>query len=541
MKMSRHDHNIKFPSECESRFLYIHIVYAGRDLFLCGIRVSRCVRNLASPSHVAVRSVVSNSSDHLKSDHACLVAESASKLPVKAILLCGGIGQRMSDTLHHLRDSDNSELSLRSDCPVSKQFVSIHGIPVFIYSFTELLRSPIVSELVISTKREWNLKVLELIDTYTGPLLRHIASLGESSKCRENLLDNFSEACPVKVCAPGLDSISSHRISDYKIHLGKFPFFVYDLEEHCCILSTSPSWSEAYHSAIGFSGSRYKIISLCISGASRAGSVYNALERKNALGSHMPGCCRADYIALVHDSVRPLLGRVALQSLVSASVEFGGALPAVCVFDTIKTPQAFRASILKRAYVSAFSSGDYSGLTDDSSFVERVKWAGKNPGRSTVPGLPGRRRRELSDEQLCEIKDAFSIFDTNGSGHIEAREFKMVLKALGFDPSTDEMYSIMSVVDKEGTGSVSYDDYFKIVKTKILDRDPMEEISKAFKLFADPTTGTISLKDLRRVADELGEVISDDELGEMIKEADRDNDGVVNESDFKKIMLHLGY
>lgn len=44
----------------------------------------------------------------------------------------------------------------------------------------------------------------------------------------------------------------------------------------------------------------------------------------------------------------------------------------------------------------------------------------------------------------------------------------MVLKALGFDPSTDEMYSIMSAVDKEGYGTVSYDEYFKIVKTKIV-------------------------------------------------------------------------
>ncbi|GFE52986.1 centrin [Babesia ovis] len=168
--------------------------------------------------------------------------------------------------------------------------------------------------------------------------------------------------------------------------------------------------------------------------------------------------------------------------------------------------------------------------------MSSAKWAGKNSGRGPAPGVNSRRRRELSDDQVAEIKDAFSIFDTNGSGRIEAREFKMVLKALGFDPSTDEMYSIMSAVDKEGHGTVSFDDYFKIVKAKILDRDPMEEIAKAFKLFADVNTGTISLKDLRRVADELGEVISDEELAEMIKEADRDNDGVVSEAEFMKIM-----
>ncbi|GBE59309.1 centrin [Babesia ovata] len=165
-----------------------------------------------------------------------------------------------------------------------------------------------------------------------------------------------------------------------------------------------------------------------------------------------------------------------------------------------------------------------------------MKWQTKPGVRGSAPSITGRRRRELTEEQIAEIKDAFTIFDTNGTGRIEARELKMVLKALGFDPSTDEMYSIMSMVDKDGFGTVTYDDYFKIVKTKILDRDPAEEIAKAFKLFADVNTGTISLKDLRRVADELGEVVSDEELAEMIKEADRDNDGVVSEAEFMKIM-----
>lgn len=63
------------------------------------------------------------------------------------------------------------------------------------------------------------------------------------------------------------------------------------------------------------------------------------------------------------------------------------------------------------------------------------------------------------------------------------------------------------------------------VSDKILQRDPLEEIRKAFKLFDEDGTGRISLRNLRHIALELGETIDDDELRAMIDEFDLDGDG----------------
>ena len=68
------------------------------------------------------------------------------------------------------------------------------------------------------------------------------------------------------------------------------------------------------------------------------------------------------------------------------------------------------------------------------------------------------------------------------------------------------------------------------------ERNVKDDLVQAFRFFDDDETGKIALKDLKRVAKELGERYSDEELQAMIDEADRDRDGGVNLEEFLNVM-----
>ncbi len=61
-------------------------------------------------------------------------------------------------------------------------------------------------------------------------------------------------------------------------------------------------------------------------------------------------------------------------------------------------------------------------------------------------------------------------------------------------------------------GTIDFNDFLSMMTQKMSEKDSKEEILKAFRLFDDDETGKISFKNLKRVAKELGENLTDEEL-----------------------------
>uniref|UniRef100_A0A8B9UG50 EF-hand domain-containing protein n=2 Tax=Anas TaxID=8835 RepID=A0A8B9UG50_9AVES len=160
----------------------------------------------------------------------------------------------------------------------------------------------------------------------------------------------------------------------------------------------------------------------------------------------------------------------------------------------------------------------------------------RKPGLGTTQRKKSGLKPELTEEQKQEIREAFDLFDTDGSGSIDVKELKVAMRALGFEPKKEEIKKMIADIDKEGSGTIDFEDFLAMMTQKMSEKDSKEEILKAFRLFDDDGTGKISFKNLKRVAKELGENLTDEELQEMIDEADRDGDGEVSEQEFLRIM-----
>ena len=151
--------------------------------------------------------------------------------------------------------------------------------------------------------------------------------------------------------------------------------------------------------------------------------------------------------------------------------------------------------------------------------------------------IGGTMAADLTDEQIAEFKEAFALFDKDGDGTITTKELGTVMRSLGQNPTEAELQDMINEVDADGNGTIDFPEFLNLMARKMKDTDSEEELQEAFKVFDKDGNGTISAAELRHVMTNLGEKLTDEEVDEMIREADVDGDGEVNYEEFVKMMM----
>jgi calmodulin len=63
----------------------------------------------------------------------------------------------------------------------------------------------------------------------------------------------------------------------------------------------------------------------------------------------------------------------------------------------------------------------------------------------------------LTDEQIGEFKEAFSLFDRDGDGTITTNELGTVMRSLGQNPTEIELQDMINEVDEDGNGTIDFE------------------------------------------------------------------------------------
>mmetsp|Transcript_140756 Transcript_140756/g.341980 ORF Transcript_140756/g.341980 Transcript_140756/m.341980 type:complete len:176 (+) Transcript_140756:290-817(+) len=143
----------------------------------------------------------------------------------------------------------------------------------------------------------------------------------------------------------------------------------------------------------------------------------------------------------------------------------------------------------------------------------------------------------ITEEQIAEFKDAFLLFDNDNSGTITSDELGDVMRSLGQNPTEEDLKKMVDDIDQDGDGTIDFPEFLTMLIRSMTDTDSHEEVMEAFRVLDEDGNGYISSEELRNIMENLGEKLTDEEITDIINEADIDGDGQI---DYEEFSLWLG-
>ncbi|NP_001161590.1 myosin alkali light chain [Saccoglossus kowalevskii] len=144
----------------------------------------------------------------------------------------------------------------------------------------------------------------------------------------------------------------------------------------------------------------------------------------------------------------------------------------------------------------------------------------------------------LSNEEIEEAKDTFSLFDRKGDNKAACSQIGDILRSMNLNPTIAEVKKLT-----EGKGAdhrFSFEEFLPMYQSsvKCKDQGEFEDYMEVLKVFDKEGNGLISGAELRHVMGTLGERMSDDEI-EAVLVGFEDGDGNVNYEDWVKHIMTL--
>ena len=128
------------------------------------------------------------------------------------------------------------------------------------------------------------------------------------------------------------------------------------------------------------------------------------------------------------------------------------------------------------------------------------------------------------------------IDDKDSSGTISTVELLHVLRAMGQNPSEEELNGIIMEIDIDGSGTIDFEEFVSLMKDKALQVDVDSDIREAFRMFDRNKDGYIDMAELKKMFALVGGLFSREEMEDFMNEADKDGNGKIDYEEFIKIL-----
>lgn len=144
---------------------------------------------------------------------------------------------------------------------------------------------------------------------------------------------------------------------------------------------------------------------------------------------------------------------------------------------------------------------------------------------------------QLSEEQLTEIKQVFDRFDQEETGQISSKDLGNILRSFGIDVLDRDLTDLLEEINRDNGGKISFSSFLEILISRLDNLEIEKMIISAFEVFDSTKRGIISASELRYLMTHLGERLSEEEVNEMIRDADVDGTGQIDYRSFVKRMM----
>ena len=142
----------------------------------------------------------------------------------------------------------------------------------------------------------------------------------------------------------------------------------------------------------------------------------------------------------------------------------------------------------------------------------------------------------LTDEKLKECKIIFDLIDKDKDTKLTPEELGPALRVCGASPSQQELdMVIQSSGDKSNL--ITFEKFINIYENLINNQDSEEDIINELKKLDKNGSGTITVNDLKNLLANYGDVLTKEEVDDVIQEANADKGGNINIEKFAKILL----